>query len=51
MRVIVFLVGLIVALVWIGLEIRSKNRPASNVIYAFAVLFTVLLIGAAYDFL
>jgi hypothetical protein len=51
MRVIVFLVGLIVALIWVGVEIRSKNRPASNVMYAFAVLFTVLLIGAAYDFL
>ncbi len=51
MRVIVFLVGLIVALIWVGVEIRPKNRPASNVMYAFAVLFTVLLIGAAYDFL
>jgi urea transporter len=51
MRVIVFLVGLIVALIWIGIEIRSKNRAASNVMYAFAVLFIVLLIGAAYDFL
>ncbi len=51
MRVIVFLVGLIVALIWVGVEIRSKNRPASNVMYAFAVLFTVLLIGAAFDFL
>ena len=49
MRMIIFLVALIVALIWIGVEIRSKQKPASNVLFAFAVLFTFLLIGTAYD--
>lgn len=49
MRMIIFLVGLIVALIWIGVEVRPKQKPASNVLFAFAVLFTFLLIGTAYD--
>lgn len=51
MRVIILLIGLIIALGWIGVEVRGKYRPASNVLFAFALLFTVLLIGAIYDFL
>lgn len=50
MRMIILLVGLIVALIWIGFEIRPNQKPASNVLFAFAVLFTLLLIGTAYDF-
>lgn len=46
---IIFLVGLIVALIWIGFEIRPSQKPASNVLFAFAILFAFLLIGTAYD--
>ena len=51
MRIIILLVGLIIALGWIGVEVRKKHRPASNVMFAFALLFMVLLAGAVYDFL
>lgn len=51
MRIIILLIGLIIALVWLGVEVRTKHKPASNVMFAFALLFVVLLIGAVYDFL
>ncbi|HSS64763.1 MAG TPA: hypothetical protein VLS27_10025 [Gammaproteobacteria bacterium] len=51
MRIIILLVGLIIALSWLGVEIRKKYKPASNVLFAFALLFLVLLVGAAYDLL
>lgn len=51
MRIIIFLIGLIVALTWIGIEVRDRHKPASNVLFAFALLFLVLLTGAIYDFL
>ena len=51
MRMIILLIGLIIALIWIGVEIRPKQKPASNVLFAFAALFTILLVGAVYDIL
>jgi len=51
MRIIILLVGLIIALSWIGVEVRKKHKPASNVLFAFALLFVMLLVGAVYDFL
>lgn len=51
MRIIILLVALVAALIWIGVEVRKKHKPASNVLFAFALLFVVLLIGAVYDFL
>lgn len=51
MRVIILLLGLIIALAWLGFEVRDKYRPASNVLFAFALFFLVLLAGAVYDFL
>lgn len=51
MRVIILLLGLIVALCWIGYEVRGRYRHVSNVLFAFALFFLVLLLGAAYDFL
>lgn len=51
MRVIILLIGLVIALTWIGVEVRKRHKPASNVLFAFAVLFSVLLVGAVYDLL
>ncbi|MDX1514064.1 MAG: hypothetical protein R3174_10010 [Gammaproteobacteria bacterium] len=46
---IIVLIALIVVLVWVGVELRSTQKPVSNVLFAFAILFTFLLIGTAYD--
>lgn len=51
MRMIILLIGLIVAMIWIAIEIRSTQKPASNVLFAFATLFTLLLMGAVLDIL
>ena len=51
MRIIILLLGLIIALIWLGVEVRNKHKPASNVMFAFALLFLALLAGAVYDFL
>lgn len=51
MRIIILLIGLIIALSWLGVEVRKKHKPASNVMFAFALLFVVLLAGAVYDLL
>jgi putative exporter of polyketide antibiotics len=51
MRIIILLVGLVIALSWLGVEVRNKHKPASNVLFAFALLFLVLLVGAIYDLL
>ena len=51
MRIIILLIGLIIALVWLGIEVRGKHKPASNVMFAFALLFLVLLAGAVSGFL
>jgi hypothetical protein len=51
MRIIILLLGLIIALTWLGVEVRKRHRPASNVMFAFALLFLVLLAGAVYDIL
>ncbi len=50
MRIIILLIGLVVVLTWIGVEVRNKHKPASNVLFAFALLSGVLLILAIYNF-
>lgn len=51
MRIIILLIALVVALSWLGFEVRKKHKPASNVMFAFALLFLVLLVGAVFGFL
>jgi len=46
MRVFLLLVGVIVVLGWFAFEQRHRNRQVAQVLAAFAVLFTVLLIAA-----
>jgi hypothetical protein len=46
MRIVVALLAIICVLVWLGFELRAKDRALSNVLYAFAVLFALLLSGA-----
>ena len=46
MRVIFVLLALIVVLGWLGFELRSRDRAVANVLYGFAALLAVALVGA-----
>ena len=46
MRVFFLLIGAIIVLGWLAFEQRHRNRQVSQVLAAFAVLFSVLLVGA-----
>ena len=46
MRVILFILGVIVVLVWLGVELRGRMRDISMLCFGLAAIFAVLLVGA-----
>ena len=46
MRIIIFILGLIAVLVWLGVELRGRMRDLSTLCFGLAAVFVVLLIGA-----
>ena len=46
MRVIIFILGVIVVLVWLGVELRGRMRDLSVLCFGLAVISAVLLVGA-----
>ena len=49
MRALFILLALSLVLAWLGYEMRGKYRAVSNVLFAFAALFAIILIGAFLD--
>ena len=49
MRVLFILLGLSLVLAWLGYETRGKYRAVSNVLFTFAGLFALILLGAFLD--
>lgn len=49
MRALFILLALSLVLAWLGYELRGKYRAVSNVLFAFAGLFAVILLGAFLD--
>ena len=46
MRVIIFILGLIAVLVWLGVELRGRMRDLSTLCFGLAAICVVLLVGA-----
>ena len=46
MRVIVFILGIIAVLVWLGVELRGRMRDLSTLCFGLAAVFAVMLVGA-----
>ena len=46
MRIIVFILGIIAVLVWLGVELRGRMRDLSILCFGLAAIFAVLLVGA-----
>ena len=46
MRVVFSLLAIIIVLCWLGFELRERERAVSRVLFAFAGVFAVMLIGA-----
>ena len=46
MRVIIFILGVIAVLVWLGVELRGRMRDLSMLCFGLAAIFAVLLVGA-----
>ena len=46
MRVIVFILGIIAVLVWLGVELRGRMRDLSMLCFGLAVIFGFMLVGA-----
>ena len=46
MRIIIFILGVIAVLVWLGVELRGRMRDLSTLCFGLAAIFVVLLIGA-----
>ena len=49
MRALFILFALSLVLGWLGYEMRGKHRAVSNVLFGFAGLFAIILIGAFLD--
>lgn len=49
MRAVFILLALSLVLGWLGYEMRGKDRAVSNVLFGFAGLFAIILIGAFFD--
>ena len=48
MRIVYALIAVSLVLGWLGFELRSRDRPLSNVLYGFAILFLLVLLGALF---
>ena len=46
MRIIIFILGVIAVLVWLGVELRGRMRDLSTLCFGLAAVATVLLVGA-----
>ena len=46
MRIIIFILGVIAVLVWLGVELRGRMRDLSTLCFGLAAVFAVLLVGA-----
>ncbi len=49
MRVVFTLLALIAVLVWLGLELRQRNRAVAQALLGFALLFSVVLVAAFFE--
>ena len=49
MRAVFILLALSLVLGWLGYEMRGRDRAVSNVLFAFAGLFAIILLGAFLD--
>ncbi len=49
MRTLFILLALSLVLAWVGYEVREKYRAVSNVLFGFAGLFVLILMGAFLD--
>ena len=50
MRVIIFGLGIIAVLVWLGVELRPRMRDVSMLCFGLASIAAVLLAGALFGF-
>ncbi len=48
MRVIIFILGIIAVLVWLGAELRGRMRDLSMLCFGLAAIFAMLLVGALF---
>ena len=46
MRVIIVILGVIMVLVWLGVEFRGRMRDISMLCFGLAAIFAALLVGA-----
>ena len=46
MRVILFILGIIAVLVWLGVELRGRMRDLAMLCFGLAAICAVLLVGA-----
>ena len=49
MRAVFILLALSLVLAWLGYEMRGRERAVSNVLFVFAGLFAIILLGAFFD--
>lgn len=50
MRVIFVLTALIIVLGWLGFELRERQKDISQVLFGFAAVLLVFLVGAFFGF-
>ena len=51
MRAFVTVLALVIALGWVGYELRPRYREVSNVLFGFAILFAAALTAAFFGLL
>ena len=49
MRAVFILLALSLVLAWLGYETRERQRAVSNVLFGFAGIFAIILLGAFLD--
>jgi len=50
-RVVITLLVLILLTGWAGFELRERQPGVSQALYGFAVLFTIMLVAAFFNFI
>ena len=49
MRIVFTLLAIIIVLVWLGVTVRPRERAVANVLFGFAAVFGLMLIGAFFE--
>ena len=48
MRIIIFTLGVIAVLTWLGIELHGRTRDLSTLCFGLAAIFAALLVGALF---